>query len=88
MRKGKKVSPGSKRVGPNERCRLLYEGCKFTLKKKSENYRKEGTDGWASIEFIRKNPGANSDQIAAAGNFMQHVKWDDEKKGLYEVERP
>ena len=79
---------GSRGKGPNERCRALFEGCKFTLKAGAKNYRKEGTDGWSAIEFIRENPGATADQIAEAGNFMQHVKWDHEKKQLFEVEKP
>lgn len=75
-------SGGGKASGtPNQRKAQENAGRQFWLD--GPNYRKEGTDGWKALEFLKANPGATAEEIAEAGNFMQHVDYDWKKgKGV------
>lgn len=67
-----KVSKGLK---PNERAAAKHPSGVFTYTR-AKNHRKEGTGGAKAIDWLIANPGSTAAEIAAAGNFMQHIDWD------------
>jgi hypothetical protein len=72
-------------VGPNAASAKKYAGKRFRVMKGAKTARKEKTVGRAAFDWLAANPGATADQIANAGNFMQHIEWDLRKNGTVEL---
>jgi hypothetical protein len=73
---------GRSSSGPNLRKAEEHKGWCFRLN--GSNYRKEGTDGWKALEYVKERPWCSAEEIATAGNYMQHIDYDWKKKGIIE----